>query len=289
MVCDRALKKHDVDAFASATIDCALARGMTLKEGGSKYDFVSSSNIGPSVVGDSLAAIKKLIFEEKQFTFKQLREILDSNFECENGAMYRAMMRKAPKFGNDDDYVDKIVADVYESYLEIIKDYKTDRYGKGPIGGRYTMSTSNITSYVPNGFDVGATPDGRLSGKPLNEGASPCLGADKEGPTAVINSISKLPNKKMAGGQLLNMRFSPGSLQGDDNLEKFACFMETGNEMNIFHNQFNVVDSVTLKKAKENPSEYPYLMVRVAGYCALFSTLMPEAQDAIIERSELSW
>jgi len=151
------------------------------------------------------------------------------------------------------------------------------------------MSTSNITSYVPNGFDVGATPDGRLSGKPLNEGASPCLGADREGPTAVINSVSKLPNKRMAGGQLLNMRFSPGALAGEKNLEKFARFIETGRYKNIFHNQFNIIDSETLRKAKQNPEEHSNLMVRVAGYCALFTALMPEAQDAIIERTELGW
>ena len=115
------------------------------------------------------------------------------------------------------------------------------------------------------------------------------LSADKEGPTAVINSVSKLPNQKMAGGQLLNMRFTPGALAGEDNLEKFTCFMEAGRKKNIFHNQFNIVDSETLKKAKAHPEDCPDLMVRVAGYCALFSTLMPEAQDAIIARSEHDW
>ena len=136
---------------------------------------------------------------------------------------------------------------------------------------------------------MGATPDGRLAGKPLNEGASPCLGADHEGPTAIINSVSKLPNDKMAGGQLLNMRFSPGALAGDENLKKFAGFIEAGRLKKIFHNQFNIIDTDTLRRAKENPEEYSDLMVRVAGYCALFSTLMPEAQDAIIERTELNW
>ena len=288
LVCDTSLKVYDADAFASSTINDSLKRGRTLKNGGAQYDFVSSSNIGPSVVGDSLAAMKKLIFEEGKMTFGELRDVLDSNFEGLEGAKVRKMCRQAPKFGNDDDYVDLIVADVYESYLKLLPKYKTERYGKGPIGCTYTMSTSNITSYVPNGFDVGATPDGRLAGKPLNEGASPCLGADTNGPIAVINSVGKLPNKKMAGGQLLNMRFSPGSLQGDDNLEKFTQFLETLRVKNIFHNQFNVVDSETLKKAKEHPEDYPDLMVRVAGYCALFSTLTPEAQDAIIARTEFN-
>lgn len=288
IVCDTALKVYDADAFASSTINDSLKRGKTLKNGGAEYDYVSSSNIGPSVVGDSLAAVKKLVFEDKVLTLKELRDAMDQNFEGTEGARIRKLCRKAPKFGNDIDYVDTIVADVYESYLKLLPKYHTERYGKGPKGCTYTMSTSNITSYVPNGFDVGATPDGRLAGKPLNEGASPCLGADKNGPIAVINSVSKLPNRKMAGGQLLNMRFSPGSLAGEDNLEKFTAFLETLRKKNIFHDQFNVVDSETLKKAKAHPEDYPDLMVRVAGYCALFSTLMPEAQDAIIERTEFA-
>jgi pyruvate formate-lyase/glycerol dehydratase family glycyl radical enzyme len=289
LVCDRALKYHDADAFASSTVNNSLERGKTLKNGGAQYDYVSQSNIGPSVVGDSLAAVKKLVFEDHVLTLEKLRSAMDTNFEGLEGTRIRKLCKQAPKFGNDDDYVDTIVADVYESYLALLPDYKTDRFGKGPIGCKYSMSTSNITSYVPNGFDVGATPDGRLAGKPLNEGGSPCLGADKEGPTAVINSISKLPNQKIAAGQLLNMKFSPGALAGDDNLEKFTAFIKTFRLKNVFHNQFNIINSETLKAAKAHPEDYPDLMVRVAGYCALFSTLMPEAQDAIIERTEMGW
>ncbi len=287
-VCDASLAYHDADAFASCTIDCCLERGKTLKNGGSEYDFISQSNIGPSVIGDSLAAIKKLIFDEKKITFDQLLKALDENFNSEEGLRIRKLCLDAPKFGNDIDYVDMIVADVYESYLALLPNYRTSRHGLGPKGCRYTMSTSNITSYVPNGFDVGATPDGRKATLPLNEGASPCIGADVSGPTAVIRSISKLPNKKMAGGQLLNMRFSPQCLHGDDNLQKFVAFLQSAKHFNVFHNQFNIVDKKLLLKAKENPEQYNNVMVRVAGYCALFTTLMPEAQDAIINRSEHS-
>ena len=214
---------------------------------------------------------------------------MDANFDGPENARIRKLCLQAPKFGNDDDYVDEITASVYESYLALLPNYRTDRAGCGPIGCGYTMSTSNITSYVPNGFNVGATPDGRLSGKPLNEGASPCLGADRGGPTAVINSMSKLPNKRIAGGQLLNMRFSPDALAGDDNLEKFVDFLLCAADKNIFHNQFNIVDGKILRAAKDNPQEHGNLMVRVAGYCALFTTLTPEAQDAIIARTEHAW
>lgn len=288
-ICDRSLKYHDADPFASSLIDCSLERGKTLKNGGAMYDFISQSNIGTSMVGDSLAAIKKLVFDEQQITLSQLQDALDSNWSGPEALRIRKLCRQAPKFGNDDDYADQLTAAVYESYLELLPSYRTDRDGLGPIGCTYTMSTSNITSYVPCGLDVGATPDGRFARDPLNEGASPCLGADRSGPTAVIHSVSKLPNDRIAGGQLLNMRFSPGALEGDDNLEKFVSFLESSRKMNIFHNQFNIVDSKTLKAARKNPERYPDLMVRVAGYCALFNSLMPEAKDAIIARTEMNW
>jgi formate C-acetyltransferase len=175
---------------------------------------------------------------------------------------------------------------VYESYLELLPEYRNERDGKGPIGCGYTMSTSNISSNVPYGMDVGATPDGRFAGEPLNEGASMCRGADREGPTAAVKSISKLPNSKMAGGQLLNMKFNPGLLKGDENLDKFVSFLEAFRQLNGFHVQFNVIDRDTLIDAMQNPREYPNLMVRVAGYCALFTSLMPEVQEDIIKRTE---
>jgi formate C-acetyltransferase len=249
---------------------------------------VSQSTIGTSIIGDALAVIKKLIFEDKSVTFTELHTALNENWEGEKNQKIRKLALKVPKFGNDNDYVDKIVANVYDSYLELLPDYHNERFGSGPIGCGYTMSTSNISSYVPYGMDVGATPDGRYAGSPLNEGASPCLGADKLGPTAVAKSVSKLPNKRMAGGQLLNMKFSPSVLEGDDNLKKFISFIEANRLLGNFHLQFNVVDSAELRDAKMHPEKHQDLMVRVAGYCALFTSLIPQAQDAIIARTEQS-
>ncbi|HHW01299.1 MAG TPA: glycyl radical protein [Thermoanaerobacterales bacterium] len=285
-ICDTSLKIHDADPFASSLVDHCIKRGKTMKEGGAEFDFVSHSTVGPTTVGNSLAAIKKLVFDERVVSFQELKNAMDNNWQGEESQRIRRLALKAPKFGNDDDYVDRIVAEVYESYLELLPSYHTDRYGKGPIGCGYTMSTSNISSYVPYGMDVGATPDGRTAGEPLNEGASPCLGTDREGPTAVVKSISKLPNSKMAGGQLLNMKLTPGILEGDDNLNKFVAFLEAYRLLGGFHIQFNIVDTETLKDAKKHPEKYPNLMVRVAGYCALFTSLMPEVQDAIIARTE---
>lgn len=288
-ICDRSLEKYDASPFASAFIDNCMTVGKTLKNGGCKYDVISQSNIGPSVVGNSFAVIKKLVFEEQILTFDELMEAVASNWQGTKGQQIRKLVLDQPKFGNDEDYVDYIVKDVFDSYLALLPTYKTERTGKGPEVSCYTMSTSNITSYVPNGLDVGATPDGREARSPLNEGCSPTQGTDKQGPTAVINSVAKLPNDKVAAGQLLNMRFSPGALAGNENLTKFMSFLQASQIKGIYHNQFNIIDVDTLRDAKKHPENYSDLIVRVAGYCAQFISLMPEAQDAIIARTENSW
>lgn len=288
-VCDASLEIYDADPFASCLIDNSMKLGKTLKAGGCKYDVISQSNIGPSIVGNSLMAIQQLIFDDRVLTWAQLYEAMETNWQGVQGMRVRKLVMNVPKFGNDEDEVDAWVKKVFDSYLELLPNYKTLRTGKGPEVSCYTMSTSNITSYVPNGFDVGATPDGRLAGSPLNEGCSPTQGTDTHGPTAVINSVSKLPNDKVAAGQLLNMRFAPGALAGDENLDKFVAFLKVSVLKGIYHNQFNVLSSETLRKAQKDPENYKDLIVRVAGYCAQFISLMPEAQEAIIARTENEW
>lgn len=287
-VCDASLQIYDADPFASGMIDNCLELGKTLKMGGAKYDVVSQSNIGPSVVGDGLAVLKKLVIEEKKITLEQLKEAMKHNWQGkEYGRIYQ-MVKKVAKFGNDIDEVDEIVKDIFDSYLDLLPKYETLCAKQGPVLSAYTMSTSNITSYVPNGLDVGATSDGRYAFSPLNEGCSPTQGNDTNGPTALINSVSKLPNCRIAAGQLLNMRFSPDALKGD-NLSMFVYFLRACCEKKIFHNQFNVVDTEVLKDAQKNPQKHTDLIIRVAGYCAQFISLMPQAQDAIIERTQNHW
>lgn len=288
-ICDRSLAKYDISPFASCFIDNCMKLGKTLKEGGCKYDVISQSNIGPSVVGNSLAVIKKLVFDDKALSFQELMAAIHADWQGEEAQRVLRMVKRVPKFGNDDDYVDYIVKDVFDSYLRLLPNYHTERTGNGPEISCYTMSTSNITSYIPNGFDVGATPDGRMAKSPLNEGCSPTQGTDTQGPTAVINSVAKLPNVKVAAGQLLNMRFSPGALAGDENLDKFVSFLKALVIKGIYHCQFNVIDSKTLLDAKAHPENYADLIVRVAGYCAQYISLMPEAQDAIIARTTNGW
>ena len=285
-ICDESLEIYDADPLASCLIQNAMKLGKTLKQGGCKYDVISQSNIGPSVVGNSLYTIKKLVYEDHTLTWEQLLNAMDENWQSEESMRIRNKILRLPKFGNDIDDVDQIVADVFDSYLELLPSYHTIRQGRGPEVSCYTMSTSNITSYVPNGFVVGATPDGRMAGSPLNEGCSPTQGTDQTGPTALINSVSKLPNVRVAAGQLLNMRLSPQTLAKEADLERFIDFLIVSAKKGIYHNQFNVVSSQELKEAQKYPEKHTDLIVRVAGYCAQFVSLMPEAQNAIIARTE---
>lgn len=287
-ICDKALRIYDADPLASCLIQDSMKLGKLLKEGGCRYDVISQSNIGPSVVGNSLYSMKKLVFE-KGLAIEELLGALQDDFQSIESRRILKQIRQLPKFGNDEDEVDQIVKDVFDSYLELLPTYKTERDGQGPRLSLYTMSTSNITSYVPNGFVVGATPDGRHSGTPLNEGCSPTQGTDRKGPTALIASVAKLPNDKVAAGQLLNMRFSPSSLSGSENEERFVDFLRVSAKKGIYHNQFNVIDSSVLKDAIHHPDQYSDLIVRVAGYCAQFTSLMPQAQEAIIARTQNEW
>ena len=288
-ICDESLEIFDADPFASALIQDSMKLGKTLKQGGCRYDVISQSNIGPSVVGNSLMVLKELVFDKKEIRFHELLEAMKDNWNQESSKRILKKVLAVEKFGNDEDQVDKIVSDVFESYLSLLPSYETLRKGKGPKVSAYTMSTSNITSYVPNGFVVGATPDGRFAGTPLNEGCSPTQGTDHKGPTAVINSVSKLPNWKVAAGQLLNMRFDPDALQTEKGIDTFVAFLQVSQKKGIYHNQFNVISSKTLKQAQERPQDYTDLIVRVAGYCAQFISLMPQTQDAIIARTENKW
>lgn len=285
-ICDASLAVYDADPFASCLIQNSMEQGKTLKNGGCLYDVISQSNIGPSIVGNSLYTFKKLVYESHRYTPAQIVAACDANWQDPESKKIQNEILRLPKFGNDDDEVDAIVKDVFNSYLELLPGYSTLRKGKGPKVSCYTMSTSNITSYVPNGFVVGATPDGRIAGSPLNEGCSPTQGTDVNGPTAVINSVSKLPNEKVGAGQLLNMRFSKDSLAGDENLDRFVSFLKVSAKKGIYHNQFNVVSSQELRQAQIHPEQYEDLIVRVAGYCAQFVSLMPQTQDAIIARTE---
>lgn len=285
---DLALEEVTADVLCSALTDDCIERGLNLKEGGAVYDFISDLQVGIANLGDSLAAIKKCVFEDKNFTPAQLWDSLINNFEGEEyKKIQEILVDEAPKYGNDDDYIDLLLKEAYDIYIDEIKKYKNTRYGRGPIGGTYYAGTSSISANVPQGAGTMATPDGRKAGEPLAEGCSPSHAMDKNGPTAVFKSVSKLPTHDITGGVLLNQKVTPQMLEKEADRMKLVALIRTFfNRLEGFHVQYNVVSRDTLLDAQKNPENYRDLIVRVAGYSAFFNVLSKQTQDDIIERTE---
>lgn len=285
---DLAIEEVTADVLCSALTDDCIERGLNLKEGGAVYDFISDLQVGIANLGDSLAAIKKCVFEDKSFTPAQIWDALMNNFEGEEGRKIQdILINDAPKYGNDDDYIDLLLKDAYDIYIDEIKKYKNTRYGRGPIGGCYYAGTSSISANVPQGAGTLATPDGRKAGEPLAEGCSPSHAMDKNGPTAVFKSVSKLPTHDIIGGVLLNQKVTPQMLSKEEDRAKLILLIRTFfNRLEGFHVQYNVVSKEILLDAQRNPEKYRDLIVRVAGYSAFFNVLSKQTQDDIIERTE---
>ncbi|MBC7961089.1 MAG: glycyl radical protein [Vallitaleaceae bacterium] len=287
---DTALEETVPDILCSTFVDNCISTGKFIKEGGSKYDFVSGLQVGIANLGNSLAAIKKLVFEEKKISSQELMAALDNNFDGIQGERIRQiLLNYAPKFGNDEDYVDLLIKDAYMDFINELEKYHTTRYGRGPIGCRYYAGTSSISANVPSGAVVKATPDGRKAYTPLAEGSSPSSGTDVSGPTAVFNSISKLPVEKILGGVLLNQKMTPQAIASERDKNKLISIIRTFfTDLKGWHVQYNIVSRETLLDAKKNPELYRDLIVRVAGYSAFFNMLSPDTQDDIIARTEHS-
>lgn len=287
---DLALEGLVPDILCSAFVDDCISRGKTIKEGGSVYDFISGLQVGIANLGNSLAAIKKLVFEEGKISKSQLSDNLRNNFDGQEGEKIRQMLiNRAPKYGNDEDYVDLLLVDAYNYYIEELKKYYTTRFGRGPIGCRYYAGTSSISANVPSGAVVPATPDGRKALTPVAEGCSPTSGTDILGPTAVFKSVSKLPTEKILGGVLLNQKLAPSALTNETQKQKLVSIIRTFfTALKGWHVQYNIVSRETLLAAKKNPENYRDLVVRVAGYSAFFTTLSSDTQDDIIARTEQS-
>jgi pyruvate formate-lyase/glycerol dehydratase family glycyl radical enzyme len=285
---DTALEELAPDVLCSALVDDCIERGKTLKEGGAKYDFISGLQVGIANLGNSLAAIKKLVFESEKISAKQLTEALDSDFAGAEGEKIRQLLlNHAPKYGNDDDYVDQLLREAYLYFIDELEKYHNTRFDRGPIGGRYYAGTSSISANVPSGSTVGATPDGRKAFTPLAEGCSPTAGTDTLGPTAVFKSVAKLPTGKILGGVLLNQKLSPATIREERDKRKLLAMLRTFfDDLKGWHVQYNIVSRSTLLEAKADPESYRDLVVRVAGYSAFFTSLSPDTQDDIIARTE---
>ena len=285
---DKASERDVPDILCSALTDDCIGRGKTIKEGGAVYDFISGLQVGIADMADSLAAIKKLVYEEKKITRQQLWNAILDDFQSPEGKKIQEMLiNDAPKYGNDNDYVDNLVVEAYDSYLDEIKKYPNTRYHRGPIGGIRYGGTSSISANVGQGMGTMATPNGRNAHEPLAEGCSPAHNADKNGPTAVFKSVSKLPTEKITGGVLLNQKMTPQMLSTEENKQKLEMMIRAFfNRLHGYHVQYNIVSRDTLLDAQIHPEKHKDLIVRVAGYSAFFNVLSRKTQDDIIGRTE---
>lgn len=285
---DKASERDVPDVLCSALTDDCIGRGKTIKEGGAVYDFISGLQVGIANMADSLAAIKKLVFEEKKITPIQLWNAILDDFQSDENKKIQAMLiDEVPKYGNDIDYVDNLVVEAYDSYLDEIKKYPNTRYHRGPIGGIRYGGTSSISANVGQGMGTMATPDGRNAYEPLAEGCSPAHNADKNGPTAVFKSVAKLPTEKITGGVLLNQKMTPQMLSTEENKQKLEMLIRAFfNRLHGYHVQYNIVSRETLIDAQKYPEKHKDLIVRVAGYSAFFNVLSKKTQDDIIGRTE---
>ena len=310
--------------FLASMIDDCIGRGKTPEQGGAIYNFTGPQGFGIANVADALYAIKKLVFEEKKFTLVELRDALNANYGkiseadaerltvgvvqelSKNGVMVgndvietiyktvkerssdpkyqeiREMILAQDKFGNDIAEVDAIARDAAYTYTKPLLQYKN------PRGGGFHAGLYPVSANVPLGAQTAASPDGRFAGTPVADGVSPSAGMDVHGPTSSANSVSCLDHGIASNGTLFNMKFHPSALAGDSGLENFVALVQTYFEMKGSHMQFNVVSRETLRDAQKNPDKYRSLVVRVAGYSALFTTLSKSLQDDIINRTEQS-
>ncbi|MDD2329902.1 MAG: glycyl radical protein [Bacteroidales bacterium] len=263
--------------FLSVLMDDCIEKGKDYYDGGPRYNTSYIQCTGLGTVTDSLSAIKKHIYEDRKWSMKELLQVLSQNFK-DHEPMRQFLLNRTPFFGNDDDYADSLAVRLYEDMFRAIDGKPNSR------GGVFHMDLLSTTCHVYFGSVTGALPNGRIAGRSLSDGTSPSHGADTNGPTAVIRSLSRLDQEK-SGGTLLNQRFSPSMMKTDRDLEKLAslirCYFESGGH----HIQFNVVDTQTLRKAQKEPELYRDLMVRVAGYSDYFNHLAPALQEDIICRT----
>ncbi|MFN2142579.1 MAG: trans-4-hydroxy-L-proline dehydratase [Candidatus Promineifilaceae bacterium] len=264
--------------FLSLLIDDCIANGRDYHAGGARYNTSYIQGVGLGTITDALSAIKTHVYDQGTLTIGELLDLLDADFQGHERER-QMLLNKTPRYGNDDDEADRIMVDVFEAYFQAIDGRPNTR------GGQYRINLLPTTCHVYFGSVIGATPDGRFAGKPLSEGISPVQGADRHGPTAVIRSAAKMDHTR-TGGTLLNQKFTPQLLAGDEGLNKLAGLVRTYFKLDGHHIQFNVVDAATLRAAQANPAEYRDLIVRVAGYSDYFCDLGEALQEEIIARTE---
>ncbi len=268
--------------LASMLIEGCVESGTDIMAGGAKY------NVGPGTLGigiadacNCLAAVKKLVFEEKKVSFDELNKALEADFKGYE-RMQQMLINDAPKYGNDDPYVDLFAKELAHFVVEEHHKYKT-------MNGEYFMpSLYPVSSNIPQGQYIGALPSGRNAGQPLADGCSPCHGTEVLGPTAVLKSYANIDGKEVDGGMLLNIKFDPATVAGEPGTQRIVDYLKAFVDLDIYEVQFNVIDKATLEDAREHPEDYKSLLVRVAGYSAYFVELSKPLQDDIMGRTEFA-
>ena len=279
---ERAITELSPQPFLSATIDDCIERGLDITNGGAVYDFTTTQMIGLATLADSLAVIKKFVFEEQVLSYDELVLMLSKNYrgthKGKKGEEWRQLfINKVPKFGNDDDYVDSIAHDVAKLFCDELTMYSNYR------GGKYNPGVYSTSFHIALGVFTAASADGRKSRDFLSNGIGPTSGMDKNGPTAILNSIMKLDNELMTNGNSAMLDFHSNTLQVGHFLSLIRTFFK---EKGGYHIQFNIIGKEILCDAQENPEKYIGLVVRIAGYPVLFNELSKTAQDSIIARTE---
>ena len=261
----------------SLVVDDCIKKGKDFHSGGARYYQPMLSGVGTGTVTDAIAAIEHFVFRKGTFSVQAIVQAMKDNFKGHE-VMRDLLWGKAPKLGNDRDEVDRNAARLVNLFVKLLKDYTNDR------GVPYAADMIPTTAHLPFGVLTAASADGRLAGVPLAEGISPVQGQDLSCPPAVVKSIAKLDHASTVGS-LLNMKFTPQTLAGEDNLKKFAALIRTYFDYGGHHMQFNVVSRETLIDAQQYLDDYRSLLIRVAGYNDYFVMLSKDVQDEVISRT----
>ena len=278
LIIERVYAKQMPAPFLSILIDDCIKKGKDYYNGGARYNSSYIQGVGTGTITDSLSAIKQTVFEEKRIGKKELLDMLSKNFEGYE-LKRQLLINKTHKYGNDDDYADSLMKEVFEEFFKNIDGRPTYK------GGQFRINMLPTTVHVYFGSKIGATPDGRKAFEPISEGISPVQGMDRKGPTAVLKSAAKMDHIK-TGGTLLNLKFTPDLLKDEKGLNAVVKLIRTYFKLDGHHVQFNVVSADTLRDAKKHPEKYGDLIVRVAGYSDYFCHLNEKLQDEIIKRTE---
>lgn len=265
--------------FVSLFLDDCVARGLDCTNGGAVYNTTGLVAVGTATVADSLYAIKRLVYDEKKLTLGELTEILRNNFEGQE-YLRQFILNRFEKFGNDQDCVDRLAVGITDAFADELEKHHNSR------GGAFWGALYSVSAQVGLGNVCCATPDGRLDGLPLSDGLTPMYGMDRNGPTAVLASLSKIHQKRFPNGIIVNQRMSGSLFKTPEGREKMAQLLRAFVAAGCFHWQFNIVDNKVLLAAQKDPDEYRSLVVRVAGYSAIFVELSVKAQNSIIDRYE---